>query len=196
MALRFDPSNTPPEQQFGGPPGYFEPPKPKLNPFQIAKFVTVGIMALSFVGLFVFLSWNKHEVANNLAKAEASESASPSDTLNVKFLTLGKCFDEPAGQSAVKSVKEVDCTQPHDAQVIGSHMLEVGSYDDATVKSEADDACQKAASSILVDQSKLSDNANIIDFLPTADSWKQGDRDVTCAVDNGTGTKLTGSVMK
>ncbi|MFI9273526.1 septum formation family protein [Kitasatospora sp. NPDC052896] len=110
----------------------------------------------------------------------------------------GQRFGGPAtaGQGTVRSIEAVPCAQPHDAQVIGISMLTDDSYDDATVKSEADDTCQKMASGITVDQTKLGNDANIVDFTPTADSWGNGDRRVTCAVDNGTGNRLTGSVMK
>jgi hypothetical protein len=188
MAVQYDPSNTNGQQQLGGPatepPGYFKPPKPKRD--WSTNLIATGIVLAVFAGLFVFF-WLRD-----------SSPAAHIGGLDVRALHLGDCFNEPSATEpgTVQKMESVPCTEPHDAQVIGLPMLNAGIYDDAAIKSEADQECKKTASSILIDQTKLGDNASVIEFTPTPNSWAKGDRDFTCAVDNGPGNKLTGSVMK
>ncbi|WP_280664304.1 MULTISPECIES: septum formation family protein [unclassified Kitasatospora] len=188
-------------QQFGGPatapPGYFPPAKPKRNPFRVAYFSALGVVFVVGIGVVAFglLSGN---LKSSAAQVDGNGNVTKSGGLDLRNLTTGQCFNEPstADQNQVGGVEAIPCAQPHDAQVIGFSMLTDDSYDEATVKSEAGDACQQTSNGPTVDQTKLDSSANVIDFIPTAQSWANLDRRVTCAVDNGTGTKLTGSVLK
>ncbi|MDH6131293.1 hypothetical protein P3T37_000662 [Kitasatospora sp. MAA4] len=205
MTAPNDPSNPNDQQLAGddrqftqnGPPGYFPPAKPKRNPFRIAYFSALGAIFVVAIGVVAFglLSGNLKSTA---AQVDDNGNVTKSGGLDMGSLTTGQCFDEPStgDQNQVGGVEAIPCAQPHDAQVIGFSTLTDDSYDEATVKSEASDACQKTSNGPTVDQTKLGSTANVIDFIPTAQSWANLDRRVTCAVDNGTATKLTGSVLK
>jgi len=111
------------------------------------------------------------------AQVDANGNVTKSGGPDVGALTTGQCSHEPAAQSRVSVVETVPCGQPHDAPM-------------------ASDSCQMPPDGPDVDQSKLGGDASVIDFAPIADSWANLDRKVTCAVGNGTGTKLTESVAK
>lgn len=178
-----------------GPPGYFPPPKPRRSPFRVAMFSVLGLVVGGSLSVVATVALSG-AAAPTAAQVDANGNVTRSGGLDVGALTTGQCFDEPAAQSQVSGVEAVPCGQPHDAQVIGSSMLGDDSYNEATIQSEASNGCQKLSDGPDVDQSKLGSDASVIDFVPTAESWANLDREVTCAVDDGTGTKLTGSVMK
>jgi hypothetical protein len=181
----------------GPPPGYFEPKKPKRSTSRTIVFASLGVVLLGIIGTTGY-SLQTFDFTDKSAQVDANDNVTKAGGLDVNQLTTGQCFDEPsAGQSEVRAIEAVPCAQPHDAQVIGLSMLTDDQYDAATVKKEAADACEKISAGPTVDQTKLGDNAATIDFAPTAQSWTVNvDRRVTCALDNGIGTKLTGSVLK
>ncbi|MFF3110868.1 hypothetical protein ACFVSN_16955 [Kitasatospora sp. NPDC057904] len=196
-----DPPGRSAGQQYGrpatAPPGYFAPAKPKRRPFRTAYFAVLGVLFCCMLGLTGFLVLNRPHLAPD-AQVDGNGNVTKGGDLGLRSLTTGQCFDEPSGaaQQQVDGVSAVPCGDPHDAQVIGYSMLTDSSYDEAKIKDEAAAACQKLSAGPNVDRTKLGSGANIVDFVPTAGSWQHFDRKVTCAVDNGTGAKLTGSVLK
>jgi hypothetical protein len=175
------------------PPGYFPVAKPKGLSYRVkSRLIAIGIVAAVVLGITAYVY-----IFEPTASVDSHGNVTSSGSLGVFQLTTGQCFDEPADSStAVSSIEAIPCAQAHDAQVIGTYNLTDLAYDSATIDNEADTACQKMANGPSVIQSKLGDSAEIVDFTPSSDSWDTGDRKVTCGLDNGTGNKLVGTILK
>lgn len=111
-------------------------------------------------------------------------------------LKVGDCFDDTAAMFAGEEffrVPSVPCTQPHDNEV-----FHVAQYPGATfvlddIDRFADLVCYGAFEPYV----GRSYETSVIDyawFVPTADSWRRGDREVTCIAFHMGLEKLRGSV--
>jgi nitrite reductase/ring-hydroxylating ferredoxin subunit len=190
---------NPPGNQTGTPgtprPGYFPPAKVKrkgLSSRAQIRLMAFGAVAAIFLGICAYVA-----IFEPTASVDSKGNVTSRGSLGVFQLTTGQCFNEPNDSSAaVSSIEAIPCAQPHDAQVVGTYNLTDAFYNPAAIDNEADSGCQKMAAGPSVDQSRLGDSAEIVEFSPSSDSWATGDRRVTCGVDNGTGNKLTGSILK
>lgn len=112
----------------------------------------------------------------------------------VLSLDVGTCFDDPPTFAEVSDVHEVECSEPHDNEVIGLHQLSDGDYPgEDGVATAADAACVE----IFEDYLGIAYAESIYDFgwlVPTADSWGGGDREVICFAYDVEFAKITGSV--
>jgi hypothetical protein len=112
-------------------------------------------------------------------------------------LEVGDCFDGAVEGETVVSVTPVDCDQPHDKEVFA-----VFDYPDApdaypgdeAVRAEAEEGCIPAFRSYVGKEFETS-TLNVLYLTPTADTWRQGDKEITCTLlAPNEGEKLTGSM--
>ncbi|NEA67865.1 DUF4190 domain-containing protein [Streptomyces sp. SID12488] len=115
-------------------------------------------------------------------------------------LVKGDCFDSPDGslEGFTYDVDKVPCAGTHDGEVFAAFKLPAGAYPgDDRVTEVADDKCYALEDQYAMDAWALPDEADVYYLTPTSQSWRLGDREVTCvfgSVDpNGT---LTGSLRK
>nr|WP_234311915.1 DUF4190 domain-containing protein [Streptomyces griseus] len=113
-------------------------------------------------------------------------------------LTKGDCFDDPSGslEGVTYDVDKVPCDGTHDGEVFASFKMAGSSYPgDDKVTDTADDKCYALQDSYAMDAWALPDDVDVYYFTPTRQSWRIGDREVTCVFgntdENGT---LTGSL--
>jgi hypothetical protein len=115
-------------------------------------------------------------------------------TAGVLTLETGTCFDDPESFEEVSDVPVVDCSEPHDNEVIGSFDLPAGGYPgDAVVASRAEEGCLVRFEPYV----GIDFPSSIYDlgwFTPTSESWDVGDREVICFVYDVTFARITGSV--
>lgn len=113
---------------------------------------------------------------------------------SVLTLETGTCFDDPDSFEEVTDVPVVDCSEPHDNEVIGSFDLPAGGFPgDAAVASAAERGCLARFEPYV----GIDFPSSIYDlgwFTPTSDSWDVGDREVICFVYDVTLEKIIGSV--
>ncbi|OIJ86802.1 DUF4190 domain-containing protein [Streptomyces colonosanans] len=115
-------------------------------------------------------------------------------------LKKGECFDAPGGSLAGEAydVDKVSCSGKHQAEVFAEFRLPSGRYpgDDAISK-VADEKCYALQSAYAMDFWAVPDDVDVYYFTPTRDSWRFGDREVTCMFGNTDekGT-LTGSLRR
>ncbi|UUU24708.1 DUF4190 domain-containing protein [Streptomyces sp. DSM 40750] len=99
----------------------------------------------------------------------------------------GECFDTPSGslEGYAYDVDIVPCDGEHDAEVFANFPMPDGDYpgDDA-VTGVADEKCYARSESYAMDTWALPDDVDVYYFTPTRESWRSGDREITCMFGN------------
>ncbi|WP_435847668.1 DUF4190 domain-containing protein [Streptomyces fumanus] len=102
-------------------------------------------------------------------------------------LTTGQCFDAPGGslEGITYDIEQVPCAGEHDGEVFASFDLPGGAYpgDDEITRS-ADDRCYALDSDYAMDAWALPADVDVYYLTPTRQSWRLGDREVTCLFGN------------
>ncbi|WP_067806452.1 DUF4190 domain-containing protein [Actinomadura formosensis] len=142
------------------------------------------------------------------ASSDSSSGAGPAPTatrtkpkeVDAQKMKVGDCINDNASASnpstsepvEVQSVKIVPCTGPHDGEVMAIFKLSGFTMPaDAQLRQLASNGCKIRTQARIGRDPAAGSLANSY-YYPTAESWRQGDRDVTCvAVAAGEGTKLT-----
>ncbi|MGI5377963.1 DUF4190 domain-containing protein [Streptomyces sp. CA-251387] len=113
-------------------------------------------------------------------------------------LAKGDCFDSATGnlEGEAYDVDEVPCSGSHDGEVFAVVTLPGGAFPgDDEVTRIADDKCYTLSDDYAMDTWALPDDADVYYFIPSRQSWRFGDREITCLFgsteENG---KLTGSL--
>ncbi|MFH8800134.1 DUF4190 domain-containing protein [Streptomyces sp. NPDC017936] len=113
-------------------------------------------------------------------------------------LAEGDCFDVPGDtfREDVYDVDEVPCAEEHDGEVFGTIPLPGNDYPgDDQVGDTAEDQCWRLRDGYAMDPWALGDDVDVYYLTPTRESWRWGDREITCvfadADERGT---LTGSL--
>ncbi|MFI6011824.1 DUF4190 domain-containing protein [Streptomyces sp. NPDC051243] len=113
-------------------------------------------------------------------------------------LAKGDCFDSPTGnlEGDAYDVDEVPCSGKHDGEVFAVVTLPDGDFPgDDEVTDTADEKCYALSDAYAMDTWAVPDDADVYYFIPSAQSWRFGDREITCLFgstkENG---KLTGSL--
>ncbi|WP_328223976.1 MULTISPECIES: DUF4190 domain-containing protein [unclassified Streptomyces] len=112
----------------------------------------------------------------------------------------GECFDSPSGslEEYAYDVDIVPCDGEHDAEVFAGFSMPDGGYpgDDA-VTDVADDRCYARSEEYAMDAWALPVDVDIYYFTPTRQSWRYGDREITCMFGNVDAEgSLTGSLRR
>ena len=114
------------------------------------------------------------------------------DAFNIR---VGDCFDDSSSyDDEVDSLPGVPCSQPHDNETYAVFDVTVSSYpqDDAMAEL-ANESCLERFESF-VGKDYQSSTLEIMTLYPTAQSWRQDDHEVVCAVYDMNAAKLEGSV--
>lgn len=132
-------------------------------------------------------------VACSSVRRNAAGEVVEGGSLSVFDLRTGDCFDEPTGNQ-VSHLEAVPCAEPHDNETFTIFELDDGDYPgEAAVDGIAEEECLAAfADYVGIDYADSELAAST--FTPTADSWKDGDREVVCFLQDLAGSKLTGSM--
>lgn len=110
----------------------------------------------------------------------------------------GQCFDAPGEslEGLTYDVDQVPCAGEHDGEVFGEFRMTGGAFPgDGAVSDAADEKCYPLQDAYVMDTWALPENVDVYYFGPTRQSWRLGDREVTCIFGNTDehGT-LTGSL--
>ncbi|MFA1549063.1 DUF4190 domain-containing protein [Actinomadura chokoriensis] len=136
----------------------------------------------------------------------SGDGATPSPTrtkpkeVDAQKMKVGDCINDntaapnPSATEPVEvdSVKIVACTSPHDGEVTAVFRLSAATLPpEAELRQRASTGCKLRTAARLRRDPAASSLANSY-YYPTDESWKSGDRSVTCvAVAANEGTKLT-----
>jgi hypothetical protein len=113
---------------------------------------------------------------------------------SVATVETGTCLNTSDLQGQIEEFNELDCTEEHDAQVVGKFELEDGDFPgDETITAEAEEQCAATFEEyvgISYDESSLS-----LNFIgPTEQTWDQAsDREVICIAFTSDGSTVTES---
>lgn len=112
----------------------------------------------------------------------------------------GECFDAPSGslEGYAYDVDVVPCEGEHDAEVFANFLMPAGDYpgDDA-ITDAADEKCFDLSESYAMDTWALPADVDVYYFTPTRQSWRYGDRQITCMFGNEDAEAgLTGSLRQ
>ncbi|MFV0133839.1 DUF4190 domain-containing protein [Streptomyces sp. HMX87] len=113
-------------------------------------------------------------------------------------LTVGQCFTTPGGslRGVTYDVDVVPCEQPHDGEVFAAFELPGGPFPgDDEITRIADGKCYALRDGYAMDSWAVPADVDVYYLLPTRQSWRLGDREVTCLF-GGTDERgtLTGSL--
>ncbi|MEV5814676.1 DUF4190 domain-containing protein [Streptomyces mutabilis] len=113
-------------------------------------------------------------------------------------LEKGECFTTPSGslQGVTYDVDQVPCAREHDGEVFAVFDLPGGAFPgDGEITRIADERCYALQDTYAMDRWALPTDVDVYYLTPTSQSWRGGDREVTCLFGNTDerGT-LTGSL--
>lgn len=123
-------------------------------------------------------------VTNDGVRDESGVATEDDDSADVLDMRVGDCYDEPDSTAEeVESLPARPCAGPHDYEVYAS--VDVPESDDYP----GDDAVEEQARTECLESFEsfvgISSDQSELDFTyltPTAASWPQGDREITCLV--------------
>ncbi|MFB4297973.1 DUF4190 domain-containing protein [Actinomadura sp. NTSP31] len=166
---------------------------------------------LAIAGIVLSALWIVGGVAGYLV-IRGSDSASSAGTpkpkttrpqkIDAYTMKVGDCINDPissgapAGESGppveVESVKKVPCAGPHDGEVLAVFKLTQTVMPDERQMSDLASAGCKLRIQRRLDRDPAAAHLTRSFYYPTAASWRDGDRAVTClAVNAADGKKLT-----
>jgi hypothetical protein len=162
---------------------------------QSGKGLAIAGSVLSSLGLAL---WVTALATGGLSEAwdEFKKGATQGTAFSV---AKGQCFDAP-GESLgglTYDVDEVPCAGEHDGEVFGEFTMTGGSAfpGDGAVSDAADEKCYPLQDTYAMDTWALPENVDVYYFGPTRQSWRLGDREVTCIFGNtDDSATLTGSL--
>ncbi|MGW1611052.1 DUF4190 domain-containing protein [Streptomyces sp. NPDC002285] len=114
-------------------------------------------------------------------------------------LAKGDCFNSSTGslQGRTYDVDEVPCTGRHDAEVVAVVKVPDGSFPgDDELADVADDKCYEQAGLYALDAWALPDGVEVYYLVPTRQSWRFGDRAITCMFGSTDGKPLAESLRR
>jgi hypothetical protein len=121
------------------------------------------------------------------------------DASNADNLAAGSCFDDP-GAARIIDVDVIDCSLPHDYEVVGSVVLEGDEFPgDAAAVDQARTVCESVFRGYTgVDRGASPWLLNAL--TPTSEGWAANNRTATCLAfqfdDHLEFRRLTGSVAR
>ncbi|MGZ5391787.1 MAG: septum formation family protein [Mycobacterium sp.] len=153
----------PPQPYSAQPPGYFPPP-PKSNSKKIV-FIVLGVIA----GLIVLV----------IGGGVALYLAFGQDTVTATDVEMGDCLSEIPGDTRVLTVKTIDCAEPHAGEVFAVLQMPGGDFPGQAAIDTYADKCSPGLASY-APSAMTDDTVQLYVLYPTAETWEQGDRAVTC----------------
>jgi hypothetical protein len=114
--------------------------------------------------------------------------------LGVFSFEIGDCINDLDQGDLIEKAKGVPCAQPHGMEVYAETFIEDSSEElPANFSDNADEYCYSQFSRFVgldYDSSKL----DATYLIPSAESWKEGDREITCLIFDPAGD-VTGSLQ-
>jgi Septum formation len=180
------------------PPGYYPPPPaPKTNWWAVVSLITgvIGMVLLSVIFGIVGLNRAKYgQGGRGLAIAGLVLSGLwvlGAAVLVVFLLTVGRgtmsatdvkvgdCLKEIPGNSRVFTVDTIGCDETHAGEVFAVLMMPEGDFPGQSAIDAYQNKCEPALASY-APSSITDDSVHLYVLYPTEETWKQGDRAVTC----------------
>ena len=131
------------------------------------------------------------------AQRDPDDQITSGGNINAFSLHVGDCLISSDLDSSFSDVPAVPCTEAHDSEVFYLFDMPDGTFDEDAIDDAAGQECPRALNSY-VGPNYASVGSEGLDwsyFVPTEDSWANGDREVDCVAYAVSGTnELTSSV--
>jgi hypothetical protein len=118
---------------------------------------------------------------------------------SVLALGKGDCFNSPGGLEGLATDADVvPCAREHDGEVFAVVTLPEGRYPgDDSLTDTADERCYDLRDGYVMDGWALPGHVDVYHLVPSRESWRFGDREITCVLGNGDArSTLTGSLRR
>ena len=155
---------------YGQAPYWQAPPPPPGYPYVAPKKSRKGlIITLSVIGVFVI----------GAIVAAAFIFVALKDTTIATDMKLGDCITELPTDSVVTTLPTVDCAEPHGGEVYAVIDMPDGDYPGQAKIDQYQNKCPDELSTYSPD-AMADDSVGIYVLYPTPETWRQGDRMITC----------------
>jgi hypothetical protein len=121
----------------------------------------VGVLALMVIGVIVFVVI--------IGKG----------TVTATDVKVGDCLKEIPGSTRVLTVDTVGCDQPHAGEVFAVLMMPEGDFPGQSAIEAYQNKCEPELNTY-APGAVTDDSVQLYVLYPTAETWSQGDRAVTC----------------
>jgi hypothetical protein len=151
----------PPQPYSQQPPGYFPPPKSnskKIVFIVLGVFATLIVLVVGVVVLYL---------------------AFGQGTVTATDVKMGDCLSEIPGDTQVRTVKTIECSEPHAGEVFAVIQMPGGDFPGQSAIDTYADKCSPELASY-APSAMTDDSVQLYVLYPTAETWEQGDRAVTC----------------
>jgi hypothetical protein len=187
----------PPPMPYQPPPGYYPPPPKQTNWWAIVSLIfgLLGGILISVVCGIVGLSKAKQgQGGRGLAIAGLALSGFwvlvavaavifyfviGKGTVTATDVKVGDCLKEIPSSTRVLTVDTVGCDQMHAGEVFAVLMMPNGDFPGQSAIEEYQNKCGPELSSY-APQAITDESVQLYVLYPTAETWEQGDRAVTC----------------
>ncbi len=118
---------------------------------------------------------------------------------SVLALREGDCFNSPTGlEGWADEATKVPCAREHDGEVFALVTLPGGAYPgEDSLTGTADERCYDLVDGYVMDRWALPGTVDVYYYIPTGESWRLGDRGITCVLGERDGrSRLTGSLRR
>jgi hypothetical protein len=108
-------------------------------------------------------------------------------------IAVGDCYDDPPS-AEVERFDVVACDEPHDNEVF--HVFEVGGAEHPGREALLDEAAVRCRGDAFTDYVGVpleSSDLRVFQVLPTAETWRRGDREIVCVLYAPGGRPIAGS---
>jgi Septum formation len=179
------------------PPGYYAPPPAQTNWWAIVSLifgvlggvlisVVCGIVGLNrarqgrggrglaIAGLVLSGLWVLLLIAGIIFYFAIGKG-----TVTATDVKVGDCLKEIPGSTRVLTVDTVGCDQPHAGEVFALLVMPEGDFPGQSAIEEYQNKCEPELASYAPD-AITDDSVQLYVLYPTAETWEQGDRAVTC----------------
>jgi hypothetical protein len=180
------------------PPGYYPPPPaPKTNWWAVVSLITgvIGMVLLSVIFGIVGLNRAKYgQGGRGLAIAGLVLSGLwvlgaaalvvfllivGKGTVSATDVKVGDCLKEIPGNSKVFTVDTIGCDETHAGEVFAVLTMPEGDFPGQSAIDAYQNKCEPALASY-APSAITDDSVQLYVLYPTEETWKQGDRAVTC----------------
>jgi Septum formation len=181
----------------GPPPGYYPPPPKTTNWWSVVSLifgiiggvlvsVICGIVGLNkarqgqggrgmaIAGLVLSGLWVLVAIA-----AVAIYFVVDKGTVTATDVKVGDCLKEIPDGTRVLTVETVECEESHAGEVFAVLLMPKGDFPGGSAIEDYQNRCEPALASYSPD-SITDDSVELYVLYPTAETWQQGDRAVTC----------------
>jgi hypothetical protein len=162
------------------------------------KFV-IGVLILAF--FYVVGNFSDTDSGVDETVRDTTGEVVEAGTVDALILQLGDCLvfpsdllDEPG--TVFTDMEVVPCTELHDAQIGGEHVMDDGDFPGLDFFQNSEDLDGVCIDKYIeFTKTSLTESPHLVSyFYPTEDSWLQGDRTVQCIFMMADGEKLGASL--